>query len=137
MSQTLTRPLSSSPRFSFCFSAPLPDGDGTISATELGTVMRSLGQTPSESQVLDMVREVSRRPHRFLLSVHRQSTFNSSPYAVHIQVDANSDSKIDFSEFCTMMTRTVEGVDEEQEIREAFTVFDKNGNGKISAEELK
>lgn len=36
-----------------------------------------------------------------------------------------------------MMTKTVEGMDEEQEIREAFNVFDKNGNGKISAEELK
>jgi Ca2+-binding EF-hand superfamily protein len=36
----------------------LADGDGTISATELGTVMRSLGQNPTEKQILDMVREV-------------------------------------------------------------------------------
>ena len=33
------------------------DGDGTISAQELGTVMKSLGQRPTEQELLDMVKE--------------------------------------------------------------------------------
>ena len=34
------------------------DGDGTITTVELGTVMRSLGQNPSESELKDMINEV-------------------------------------------------------------------------------
>ena len=34
------------------------DGDGTITTKELGTVMRSLGQNPSEDELQDMVNEV-------------------------------------------------------------------------------
>ncbi|KAH0789842.1 Calmodulin [Histomonas meleagridis] len=33
------------------------DGDGRITAKELGTVMRSLGQNPSEAEIQDMVNE--------------------------------------------------------------------------------
>ena len=34
------------------------DNDGTISATELGIVMRSLNQNPTEKELIDMVNEV-------------------------------------------------------------------------------
>ena len=34
------------------------DGDGVITSCELGTVMRSLGQNPSETELRDMVNEV-------------------------------------------------------------------------------
>ncbi len=34
------------------------NGDGTITCDELGTVMRSLGQNPSEQEIKDMINEV-------------------------------------------------------------------------------
>ena len=44
---------------------------------------------------------------------------------------------IDFPEFLTMMARKMKDTDTEEELREAFKVFDKDGNGLISAIELR
>jgi calmodulin len=88
---------------------PLTDGDGTITSVELGTVMRSLGQNPTEAELQDMINEV----------------------------DADGNGTIDFPEFLTMMARKMRDTDSEEEIKEAFKVFDKDGNGFISAAELR
>lgn len=85
------------------------NNDGKITTKELGTVMRSLGQNPSESELADMINEV----------------------------DANNDGTIDFAEFLTMMARKMKDTDSEEEIREAFKVFDRDNNGFISAQELR
>ncbi len=53
------------------------DGDGTITTKELGTVMRSLGQNPTEAELQDMINEV----------------------------DADGNGTIDFPEFLSMMAR--------------------------------
>jgi Ca2+-binding EF-hand superfamily protein len=87
----------------------LQDGDGTITTFELGTVMRSLGQNPTEAELQDMINEV----------------------------DADGNGTIDFPEFLTMMARKMRDTDSEEEIKEAFKVFDKDGNGFISAAELR
>ena len=53
------------------------DGDGTITTKELGTVMRSLGQNPTEAELQDMINEV----------------------------DADGNGTIDFPEFINLMAR--------------------------------
>ncbi|KAK7248233.1 calmodulin [Aureococcus anophagefferens] len=71
--------------------------------------MRSLGQNPTEAELADMINEV----------------------------DADGNGTIDFPEFLTMMARKMKDTDSEEEILEAFKVFDKGGNGFISAAELR
>ncbi|XP_064653185.1 calmodulin-like isoform X2 [Lineus longissimus] len=85
------------------------DGDGTITTCELGTVMRSLGQSPTEEELKDMVNEV----------------------------DKDGNGTIEFNEFIHMMKKKHQNCDKEEEIREAFNLFDKDGNGYISATELR
>ena len=85
------------------------DGGGTITAEELGEVMKSLGQKPTRAQLEAMVREI----------------------------DADGDGAIDFPEFLTMMLRKMNEGDPERELRDVFTVFDKDQSGTISADELK
>ena len=53
------------------------------------------------------------------------------------EVDTDGNGTIDFPEFLGMMARKMQDTDTEEEIREAFKVFDKDGNGFISAAELR
>ncbi|RZS15944.1 hypothetical protein BHM03_00047870 [Ensete ventricosum] len=76
---------------------------------ELGTVMRSLGQNPTEAELQDMINEV----------------------------DADGNGTIDFPEFLNLMARKMKDTDSEEELKEAFRVFDKDQNGFISAAELR
>ncbi|XP_059170772.1 calmodulin-A-like [Physella acuta] len=85
------------------------DGDGHISTQELGKVMRALGQTPSETELKDMINDV----------------------------DSDRNGTIEFQEFLVMMSRQMTSGDKEEEMREAFRVFDRDGNGYISAAELR
>ena len=43
-----------------CFTLYDRDGDGKIACQELGTVIRSLGQNPTEAEVDDIIRNVIR-----------------------------------------------------------------------------
>jgi len=38
---------------------------------------------------------------------------------------------IDFEEFISMMAKKMQETDSEEELREAFRVFDKDGNGSV------
>ena len=56
---------------------------------------------------------------------------------LHVFCFVLGNGTIDFPEFLTMMARKMKDTDSEEEIREAFRVFDKDGNGFISAAELR
>ena len=85
------------------------DGDGTITIDELATVMRSLGQNPTDEELQDMINEV----------------------------DADGNGVIDFSEFLNLMAKKGKENDAKEEYMEAFRVFDRDGDGLISREELR
>ena len=45
------------------------------------------------------------------------------------QVDSDGNGEIDFEEFLSMMAKKLKETDLEEDIREAFRVFDKNSSG--------
>ncbi|XP_062620982.1 calcium-binding protein LPS1-alpha-like [Saccostrea cucullata] len=85
------------------------DGDGTVSTEELGAVMRSMGQDPTEKELMDMIAEVD--------------------------VDGNGD--VEFDEFLQMMAKQMQCTDSPDELIEAFQVFDENKTGYISVAEFR
>lgn len=85
------------------------DGDGLITTKELGTVMRSLGQNLSEEELKSMIEDV----------------------------DTDKSGTIDFQEFLGLMAWKMKESGIEEELIEAFKVFDRDGNGLISAHELR
>jgi Ca2+-binding EF-hand superfamily protein len=83
------------------------DGSGAISAQELREVMRSLGQTPSPTELRDLIKEV----------------------------DVDYSGSIDFDEFKALMISR-QG-DRESRLKLAFSVFDKDRSGRITADEMR
>lgn len=69
--------------------------------------MRTHGFNPSEEDLRDMIRNV----------------------------DKNSNGAIDFNEFIEMMLK--QGVNSDEDAAHAFKVFDRDGDGLITAEELR
>jgi len=85
------------------------DEDGVLTYPELNVVMKSLGQRPSEKELLRMVREVSE--------------------------DRIYDT-IEFNEFLQMMSKQMRNYSQDS-LRDTFRIFDKDDDGLISVEELR
>lgn len=75
------------------------------------------------------------------MTSHRRDNVASTSFRRHVPdliiLAIPGNGTIDFPEFLTMMARKMKDTDSEEEIREAFRVFDKDGNGFISAAELR
>eukprot|EP00667_Euglena_gracilis_P013924 EG_transcript_14394 len=82
------------------------DGDGTVTIKELGIVMRSLGQNPTEEELHHMIRDV----------------------------DRDGSGAIDFEEFAFLMSKQVENQD--SSLRYAFAAFDTEKKGRVYAHNL-
>ncbi|KAH1242415.1 putative calcium-binding protein CML25 [Glycine max] len=85
------------------------NGDGKISASELGSMMKSLGQPATEEELKKLIREV----------------------------DSDGDGHINLEEFTELNTKDVDPDEVLENLKDAFSIFDLDGNGSITAEELK
>lgn len=86
------------------------DAEGNIKTTDVGTALRALGRNPSEAELQKLIREI----------------------------DPEGNGKIDFSDFLAISKLERDRkVDTEEEIQEAFKVFDRDGSGEIQTAELR
>ncbi|KAJ6371504.1 hypothetical protein OIU77_001916 [Salix suchowensis] len=81
------------------------NGDGKISASELGEVLKSMGTTYTREELLRVMEEV----------------------------DTDKDGHIDVTEFAQLCRSSAAAA---SELRDAFDLYDQNGDGMISATEL-
>ena len=84
------------------------DGDGKITIRELGELFRSLSQAPTDAER----EEISELTEELV-------------------------ETIDFGDFLYLMAKKISHTDMEQELINAFKIFDGDGNGRISTPELK
>lgn len=85
------------------------NNDGHVNTKELGTVMRSLGQNPSEEELAKMVAEI----------------------------DKDGSGVLEFPEFATMMAIKMKEATSFDKLVEAFQVFDKERSGFVSVAEFR
>lgn len=98
--------------YKLCFNMFDKGSDGTISTEELGTVMAALGQHPTGAELLDMEDEV----------------------------DTDGSGTIDLGEFLTLMGRQLSDNASEEEIKQAYKIFqgpDGGSTGTMSATKLR
>merc|ERR1712232_1193760 len=81
------------------------NGDETISVKELSAIMRTLGQNPTEEEIIKMMAEA----------------------------DEDESGEIDFKEFCMLMGKRRLESEQDEELIEVFRLFDKDGDGYINA----
>lgn len=88
------------------------DESGSIDVLELGDALRHLGCNPIDAEVDAAIAATDGK--------------------------LNEIGKLEFDEFCAVMSKNRKSMEqEEEELKNAFKVFDKNGDGTIQRDELK
>ena len=95
--------------FTECFSLFDADGSGTVDTSELGTVMKSLGQKMSDEDLAQMIEEV----------------------------DADGSGTVDFAEFLGMMARQMKDHDSNVVLQTTFNLLDDGQGGRVDKNNLK
>lgn len=85
------------------------NGDGSISKDELKEALRLFGQKPTDAQVQEMINNA----------------------------DKDGSGTIEFPEFVLLMGKHLKDKDSEVELKSAFNFFDLDGDGYITASELR
>ncbi|KAH8371893.1 hypothetical protein KR093_009267 [Drosophila rubida] len=83
--------------------------DGSITFKDLATFIRNLGKEATENELLAMINEV----------------------------DADGNGSVEFAEFVTAMTMRMCRMPDDDELREAFRVFDRDNSGYITVEKIR
>lgn len=86
-----------------------PDRTGSIATDNLGTVMRAIGQNPTESEL----------------------------YRLCEELDKFSTGSIFYGDFLELMTKNYQVFDKDDVIKNAFTIFDRDDDGFVSHAELR
>ncbi|XWS22237.1 hypothetical protein CRYUN_Cryun29cG0017300 [Craigia yunnanensis] len=85
------------------------NGDGRITKKELNDSLENLGIFIPDGELTQMIEKV----------------------------DVNGDNCVDIDEFGELYRSLMDDKDEEEDMKEAFNVFDQNGDGYISVDELR
>lgn len=84
------------------------DESGSLEVSELETAFRSMSVECSDKDMENLIK----------------------------QMDADGNGSVDFFEFCEMVSEKMKVYDPEKDLKEAFAVFDINGDGRVSKEEI-
>lgn len=85
------------------------NGDGRITKKELNDSLENMGIFIPDKELTQMIEKI----------------------------DVNGDNCVDIDEFGSLYQSIMDERDEDEDMREAFNVFDQNGDGFITVEELK
>ncbi|ALC42285.1 CG11165 [Drosophila busckii] len=85
------------------------EGDGSITVKEIGVVMRALGKSPTDAELQAIINEV----------------------------DLDGNGSIEFGEFLQVMILRMCQEPDDDELREAFRVYDKENTGYIGIDQLR
>jgi len=84
------------------------NGDGCIAVTELGSLLRAMKFHVTEADVADFIADI----------------------------DPDGYGLVDFCEVLSIIVRKIKSPEPESDLLEAFKVYDRDGNGFITAQEL-
>jgi len=86
------------------------EGEGVITRKILTSTMQALGQNPTEAEIQDMIKDV----------------------------DVDGNGEVDFEEFVLMLhARMQQKIDPKEELKDIFSILDRDSNGLVSRHELK